>query len=169
MNYSDIVNQLNNANGFDLYRLNVAIGKMLEDPKHMAQLKARVTPGQQVEYFDHQSNSLRQATLLKFKRKWVVVKNLDDGKIWELPYYVINLHNADADIYANNAKPGIDRNELKVGDIVGFRDYDNNEIYGTVQRLNQKTATLNCNGAKWLVGYQLLLKVYGPDQDYLPG
>ena len=48
-------------------------------------------------------------------------------------------------------------NQLKVGDIVGFVDSSNEEKYGRVIRLNQKTATLLVNGnSKWRVSYKFL-------------
>ena len=37
---------------------------------------------------------------------------------------------------------GLDKSQLKVGDMVGFQDNHNNDLYGKIIRLNQKTATI---------------------------
>jgi hypothetical protein len=41
MNYSDIIRALNSATGFDLFRINTAINRMLDDPKRIEQLKCQ--------------------------------------------------------------------------------------------------------------------------------
>jgi len=49
---------------------------------------------------------------------------------------------------------------LKVGDAVGFRARQNQDKYGPVVALNQKTATiLTQDNQKWRVAYQFLFPV----------
>ena len=58
---------------------------------------------------------------------------------------------------------GLNRNEVRVGDIVGFMHSNSNrEIYGEVIRLNPKTVTINTDETRWRVSYKLLFKVVAP-------
>jgi hypothetical protein len=75
----------------------------------------------------------------------------------------------DTNISAQNKKQGLDRNEVKVGERVGFLDKNNNECYGSIIRLNPKSVTINCDTAQWRVGYSFLFKVLSPEYDALPG
>lgn len=169
MNYSDIIKTLNNATGFDLFRIRAAIDKMLEDPKYMIEVKNCLRKGQEIEYFEPTINKLVKAIIKEFKRTKVLVENIEDQQSWFIPFYYINLHAIDADIIVSrNNKNGLERNEVKVGDTVGFRDGNNNELYGEVTRLNQKSVTINCRGTKWRVAYVFLFKVLAPAIDVLP-
>ena len=169
MNYSDIIKTLNNATSFDLFRIRAAIDKMLEDPKYIIEAKKYLRIGQEIEYFEPSLNKLIKAIIKEFKRTKVLVKNIEDQRSWFIPYYYINLHAIDVDIIgSSNNKEGLDRNEVKVGDTVGFRDRDNNERYGEIIRLNQKSVTLDCGGSKWRVAYVFLFKVLAPAIDVLP-
>ena len=62
---------------------------------------------------------------------------------------------------------GLEKIQLKVGDTVGFQDKQNNDVYGEIIRLNQKTATIVTNAnAKWRVAYELLYLVIEGEQSY---
>ena len=159
MNYSEIVRAIDNATGFDLYRLYVAIGRMLDDPKRITEVKRRLHPGDEVEYFDQAENRIVRARLIKFQRTRVLVENLDDHAQWNIPYYALNIHQTDTTI-TEHVKEGLGRNEVSVGDHVGFFDRDGNERYGQVVRLNPKTVTLDCGESKWRVAYSFLFKVF---------
>ncbi|MBT9318011.1 peptidylprolyl isomerase [Leptothoe spongobia] len=162
MDYSAIVRTIDQCTGFDLYRLYVAIGKMLEDPKRITEVKRRLHAGDTVEYLDPSKNRVVAAKLIKFQRTKVVVKNLEDHEEWIIPYYALNIYGANT-IITENVKEGLGRNEVTVGDQVGFFDRDGNERYGKVIRLNQKTVTLDCNHQKWRVAYSFLFKVIDLD------
>jgi hypothetical protein len=158
VNYSEIVRVLDRATGFDLYRLYVAIGRMLEDPKRVTEVKRRIHAGDEVEYFDVAENRIVQARVIKFQRTRVLVENLHDQERWSIPYYAINIHGADASI-AEHVQEGLGRNEVAVGDVVGFFGRDGHERYGKIIRLNQKTVTLDCDDGKWRVSYKSLFRV----------
>ena len=163
MNYSDIITELETASGFDLFRLKVAIDRMLDDPKLILQLKSILRIGQEVEYFLPDENRTVKATIEKFKRTQVSVRDIADGKAWSIPYYFINIHSVDTSIVGSVGNVGLGRNEVKVNDLVGFTGKDNNEKYGVVERLNQKTVSLNCGDERWRVSYSCLFKVVAPD------
>lgn len=168
MNYSEITKALDGATGFDLFRLHAAIGRMLDDPQRVVEVKRAVWVGQEIEYFDVDSNRPLMGRLVEFRRTRVVIQNLHDGKRWLVPYYVINIHKVETAISSSAHKAGMDRNELGVGDWVGFVDRDQQEQYGRVLRLNQKTVTLQGQQLQWWVSYSLLFKVLAPDVTALP-
>ncbi|MEA3341551.1 MAG: hypothetical protein U9R15_16425 [Chloroflexota bacterium] len=166
MDYSRIIEELQQASSFDLYRLRVAINQQLESPQRIKEIKSRLKPGQTITYFDSAENRLIEAKVIKLKRTRLLVQNEHDQQRWNIPFYHVNLDSVDTDITLST-KMGLDRNQLKVGDKIGFRDRQNNDVYGTVIRLNRKTATISTDDhTKWRVGYGGLYLVLEGEQGY---
>ena len=94
MNYSQILEALNNASLFELYRLQQAIRRSLEDPARIRQIKDSLSVGQDIEYFEAEENRLIEASIVELKRTNALVKNRHDGKLWNIPFYFINLDRA---------------------------------------------------------------------------
>jgi len=157
MNYSKILEELNDASLFDLYRLEQAIRRSLEDPVRTREIKDSLKVGQDIEYFDAEENRLVKACIVELKRTRVLVKNRHDEALWNIPFYHINLDHADVSI--SRSTGGLDRNSLKVGDKVAFKDRKGNELFGEVTKLNQKTAGVLVGTTRWKVGYRLLAPV----------
>jgi hypothetical protein len=168
VNYSELAKELDQATGFDLYRLSKAIGRMLDDPKRITEVKRWLHPGDEVEYFDPTENRIVSARLIKFQRTRVLVENLEDQARWSIPYYALNIHKADAKI-TEHLDQGLGRNEVAVGDRVGFIDRNGNERYGQILRLNQKTVTLDCGNDQWRVAYSFLFRVLDLNADQVTG
>ena len=91
MNYSKILDELNSASLFELYRLEQAIRHSLEDPARIRNIKNSLKVGQDIEYFDADENRLVEASIIELNRTRLLVRNRDDGKLWNIPYYHINL------------------------------------------------------------------------------
>ncbi|MDD2759114.1 MAG: hypothetical protein PHH11_02345 [Methylomonas sp.] len=165
VNYSEVVKMLDTASAFDLYRLNVAIQYMLDDPRRILGIKRVLRIGQEIEYFDETHNTPIKAILLECNKTKVLVQNLTDGKRWKLPYYWLNIEQADTVI--NNSKgTGLQRHEVGIGEVLGFMNSrENVEMYGKVIRLNPKTVTLQCKTARWKVPYRLLFKVISAEYE----
>jgi tRNA uridine 5-carbamoylmethylation protein Kti12 len=164
MDYSKILEELNKASSFDLYRLKVAINQKLENPRRLSEIKKCLKPGQKIKYFDETENRLIEAIVLKLMRKRLLVQNTHNQEKWEIPFYFINLDDVNTDII-NPLRKGLDRSQLKVGDMVGFQDKQNNDVNGKIIRLNQKTATIiTTTNAKWRVAYELLHLIYDVEQ-----
>ena len=160
MDYSAILQELNKASLFDLHRLESAINQELSNPIRIDQIKARLKTGQLISYFDPQSNSLIDAVILKVQRTRCLVRNINDQKRWTLPFYYLNLEAVDADIQPAKNAVGIPKSSLKVGAKVGFKDKENNDLFGEVIRLNPKRATVKINEhSRWLVNYKHLFYV----------
>jgi hypothetical protein len=160
MDYTTILQELNKASLFDLHRLQSAIYQELLNPNRIDQIKAQLKIGQSISYFDPQSNSLVDAVILKIQITRCLVRNIKDQKSWNIPFYYLNLDNVDTDIQPAKNTIGISKNALKVGTRVGFKDKYNNELFGEVIRLNQKTATIKINEhSAWRVHYNHLFRV----------
>ncbi len=169
MDYSRIIESLKQASLFDLYRLNVAINHQLENPQRVDEIKRRLNLGQIIRYFDSVENRLIEAKVIRLKRTQLLVENIHDKKQWLIPVYWVNLDKENTDITVS-AKKGLDKSQLKVGEIVGFLDKQNNAVHGEIVRLNQKTATISTNvNTEWRVGYGWLYLIIDgePGSPYL--
>lgn len=177
MDYTEILGALNKATLFDLHRLQSAIYQELLNPERIKAIKVQLKPGHQISYFDSNQNRLVDAIVIQPKKTRCLVKNLKDGKRWDIPFYYINLEGVDTDIKTESQQTGIPKTALKVGDNIGFKDKDHEDIYGEVIRLNQKTATIQVDmHSQWRVSYSLLFPVLDGEkvdqkgvQELLPG
>ena len=73
MNYSMILDELNSASLFELYRLEQAIRRSLKDPVRIRKIKDSLKVGQDIEYFDAEDNRLVEA-IVELKRTRTLVK-----------------------------------------------------------------------------------------------
>ena len=161
MDYTFIISELRAATLFDLYRLRAALSQQLEEPERIEQVRSRLRPGMQISYFDEVQNRLIKARVRELHRTRLLVENQDDKKLWSIPFGAVNIDEVETDIRAVAPEQRVlDRSRLKVGDAVGFRDRQNQDKYGQVLALNQKTATiLTTDNQKWRVAYQFLFPV----------
>lgn len=162
MNFSEVLKALNSASAFELYRMRAAIDRVLDEPRWVLAVQSRLQVGQPVEYFDTQANLLRRGQVLELRRKQAVILDRDDGRRWLIPYVAINLDGADVQI-REQQKQGLGRNEVAIGEVVGFIDRNQQQRSGRITRLNDKTVTLLCNNQQWRVAYSLLHRVVESD------
>ncbi|TSJ87181.1 hypothetical protein [Chitinimonas sp. BJB300] len=156
MDFSALLKALNEASGFELFRLRVAIDRALEQPHWQVAIQRQLHIGQMIEFFDGQDNRLRTGRLVEMRRKQAVVELDEPTRVcWLIPYVSINVDGLDVSI-REQPKRGLGRNEVAIGDMVGFRDRDHNEQVGRIVRLNDKTVTLRVDGHQWRVAYELL-------------
>ncbi|MCX7143921.1 MAG: hypothetical protein NT123_23340 [Proteobacteria bacterium] len=124
----------------------------------MDAVRSRLRIGQTIEYFETQANRPNSGQILELRRKQAVVLDLATQKRWLISYAAVNLDGADVEI-REKPKQGLGRNEVAVGDIVGFLDRDHQQRSGRIVRLNDKTVTLHCGRQPWRVSYSLLHRV----------
>lgn len=158
MNFSDVFKTLNQASAFDLYRLRAAINRVLDEPRWLQAIQTRLRVGQEVQFFDARANALKRGQVLEMRRKELLVLDLDNAERWILPYACINLDGVDVQIREHKSQ-GLGRNEVALGQVVGFLDRNQQQRTGQIIRLNDKTVTLLCAGTQWRVGYSLLHQV----------
>lgn len=161
MDYSQIIDALNHASGFNLYRLRSAIDNMIDEPRRLIEIRARLRMGQQVQWFDSGRNRLCEGTLINVKQTRVIINSQHDGRRWDVPLCAINIHQVDTQIESQHHAIGLTKNEIQIGERVGFIDGEGIERSGEVIRLNQKTATVvnHTDRISWRVSYALLHKV----------
>ena len=160
MDYSQILHELRAASLFDLYRLRVAIDQQLDNPDRLQEVKRRLRPGKEITYFDEVENRLVEATVISLHRARLLVENKHDRKRWSIRFCTVNSDDVETDIHTLSGHKNVDRSQLRVGDHVGFYNRQNQELYGEIIRLNNKTATILVNdGSRWRVAYQFLFKV----------
>ena len=161
LDFGQILEALEHASAFDLYRLENIIRNELSSPARMMRVKRSLTIGQQLSYFDCTSNSVRPCEVLKLKQKKATIRDLSDGKTWNVDFCMLNLDGADSKIH-HEVDRGLSRHTLSTGDVVGFRDKRGIEHHGKVVRLNDKTVTLHCRHPRdeqWRVAYSMLYRV----------
>jgi hypothetical protein len=158
VDFTAIMTSLKNASTYDLYRIKVAIQNELENPDRIKIIRGCFTVGDIISYFDNTTNTLVKAIVLEKNPKNAVVENHHDKKIWNVPYYMINIANKESDIHVDyREKPS--KNNFKAGDLVGF-NHEGKQYTGTINKLNHKTASLITNENKrWRVSYSCLFKV----------
>lgn len=164
MNFSAVLDALNQASAFELYRLRFAIDRKLDDPAWAVAVRSRLHVGQEINYFSPRENSIQRARIDEFRRKQVAVTDLPGGERWLIEYNAINVDGIDVEIREQTRK-GLGRNEVRVGDTLGFLDRDGHERSGVVRRLNDKTVSLQVGAQQWRVAYPLLHRVV----DSIPG
>lgn len=158
MNFSDVLKALNQASAFELFRMRAAINRVLDQPQWVDAVRGRLRVGQVVEYFDSQANAACRARIIELRRKQALVLDIATQTRWLISYASINLDGADVQI-REQVRRGLGRNEVAVGEVLGFLDREQRERSGKVVRLNDKTVTLLCGGLRWRVPYVLLHRV----------
>jgi len=157
--YDQLVSFLKSASLFEIYRVANAIRNELENPIRISSAKTKFKEGDYIEYFDEKSNVLIRARVLKKQQKKVLVQNSCDLKQWLIPYHCIKVDSREFD-FRNSDQKGLHKNELSVGQWVGFNNKAGEVVVGRIQGLNQKTVSLiTALGHRWRVAYQLLYTI----------
>jgi hypothetical protein len=155
MNFSAILEALNHASAFELFRLRVAIHRKLEDPRWIEAIRWRLRIGQEIEYFSSLNNAVRRARFMEFRRKQVDILDIADSRRWLIDFCTINVDGLDVQVREQVTR-GLGRNEVAVGQTLGYVDREGSERSGVVLRLNDKTVTMQVGDQQWRVAYQFL-------------
>lgn len=157
MDYSSIIQELDEASLFDIYRLSVALNQELSNPSRVQEIKSKLVSGQVISWFDAQKNREEKAEVVRCNKSRVLIKNLSDGVKWNIFYSSINMQEVEVEIKLDK-KFGLRKQELSLGEIVAFTDRYNVLIFGQVIKLNPKTARIDVGDYNWDVSYNLLRK-----------
>lgn len=159
MGFLELLKAVEHASSFDLWRLTRAIDEMLKDPARIHAIKSRLRMNQEVVYFDARENREIHATIVEIHRTNVLVKTHDGGRLWQIPFYMLNLENEKTETRTQPQR--IDRSTLKVGDQVGFLNRSSQVVSGAVTKLNPKAAeVLLPTGERWRIHYHALFYVF---------
>ena len=158
MDYSQILKDLEEATSFDLYRLVSALQDEMESAQRIKKVKSGLRVGQEITWFDRETHKLVESKILKLNKTRCLVRNFVDGVKWNI---TPSINTDDVSVEINmNQKYGVKKSELKVGDRVTYISRDNLQVFGTVVKLNPKTAGIKTvDGEDWRVSYGLLKKI----------
>lgn len=158
--FNAVLEQLEPWSLFEINRLRSAISRLLDDPARIEAIKRQLKVGMKITYFSRDKNGLIEATIDEVRKTWASVINVQDGKRWNIKFFLINLHGIDINIAPKKHSTGLDRNSLKVGDHVGWNSKLGHDLYGVVEKLNPKKALIRLgSGDRWTVPYSLLFLV----------
>ncbi|CAE6871027.1 hypothetical protein R69658_08151 [Paraburkholderia aspalathi] len=158
----DILDSLRQAPSAELYRLYLTIGKMLDDPRRILEVRQRLHIGMTVRYVgDNLMGPPLEGAITELRHTQVVVQDSLTRRRWAVLYAAIIPDMTAAPIQTEAPPPRPRPEELFIGDTVGFTDKHLNERVGTVVRLNSKTASIAVTDSEghWRVSYGLLRKI----------
>lgn len=158
MDWHNVMSSLQQSSDLELLRLRTAIDHLLAHPPRILAIRQRLHLGQEVEYLSLRDNRMRRGRVIEFKPDQVLIQTADQSKYWWLPYAAVQL---DAASPPPPEPPPVrpDRRDFAIGDTVSFEGRDLIQRIGTIVRINQKTASLSCDGQQWRVSFQLLRHV----------
>jgi hypothetical protein len=133
MDYTHLLNALNKASLFDLYRLYAAIGRELNNPHRITAIKQKLRVGMELSYFDFAENRATGSKILELRQKNAVVLDSERQKKLFVPYYLLNVDGIETSIH--ETADTLTANNLKVGDCVGFNSNGQDRM-GIIKRLN---------------------------------
>lgn len=158
------------ATSQELYQLSWIVEQLLADPRRIVQARSQLHLGQQVHYFNWGDGKLRAARVVSMKNDRVTLLDEPSKRHLSLPYAAVVPEGAAP----SQAGPGEStpstttlapppeigrREDFRVGQRVSFIDRDLQPRVGLIVRINQQTATLDCDGQTWRVAFGLLRHV----------
>ena len=153
----EVMNSLQRATDLDLLRLHTAIDHLLHSPARILAVRQHLHLGQEVHFWNLHHNRLQQGRITKFKPDQLLLLSADPAQYWWLPYAAIQLDADQAPPTPAPQSPG--RADFARGDTVSFEGHDLIQRVGSIVRINQKTATVSCDGLEWRVSFALLRHV----------
>ena len=167
MIHPDALNALHQSRTLDLYHLSLALGRLLDDPKRILEVRARLHRGQSVRFVDHRATgaelALRPGLVVDLQDRHAVIQDAATRERWKVPYVAVEPGEASPG-EASSAAPAEppaapSRDAFRVGDRVAFDDRHLQARIGVITRINARTATIDCDGHRWRVSFQLLRQV----------
>ena len=155
----DAMHSLQNASDLDLLRLYTAIGHLLRNPSRMMTIRRYLHLGQEVDFWNSRDKRMQRGRIIAFKPDQLVVQTETPRLNWTIMYAAVSIDPA-----AMPPQPPPERRPTRAdfarGDSVSFEPQDLIARFGTIVRMNQKTATVATeDGMEWRVGYAALRRV----------
>ena len=157
MDLHELMSSLQQASDLDLLRLSAAIDHLLYSPTRILAVRQRLHVGQQVHYWNLRDNRMQHGRITQFKSDQLLILAENPPQYWWVPYAAIHLDPSQAPLPEPHTHLG--RSDFAVGDTVSFEGRDLIQHLGSIVRMNQKTATVSCDGHEWRVSFSLLRHV----------
>jgi len=155
------------ASSLDLYRLEWAIRRLHSEPKRIIAIRSRLNLGMTVRFFCAQDGAMHLGRVVALRDRDLTIDDSAQHCRWSgVPYAAIDVDAGPDDTVeifdaarsrTTPRRPG--RADFKIGDNVTFIDRDQHLRLGRIVRLNQKTASIECDNGNWRVSYALLQRV----------
>lgn len=158
-----LIETLSNASSLELFELSTIVDRLLADPRRIIVIRNRLNLGKAVQFMDGRTGQMRSGKVVELKTNQVTVHEDGTRLHWKLPYAAIDPGSDNERIDSPTAtvnpapvhKPGPE--DFRRGDKVSFTDKYLQHQVGTITRINQRTATVDCEGgAGWRVPFAML-------------
>jgi len=163
-----LIEELPMATSAELYQLSWVIEQLLADPRRIVQVRAQLHTGQQIQYLSWGDGKLRSARVVGIHGDHVAILDAAYNKAFKVHYGAILTDPPAAPAEGGPTPAGVElnrpspppeiasRGDFRVGNRVTFTDKNLQHRVGLIVRVNQHTATLDCDGQKWRVAFELL-------------
>ena len=163
-----LIEELPMATSAELYQLSWVIEQLLADPRRIVQVRAKLHTGQQIRYLNWHDGKLRSARVVGMHGDHVAIQDASHSKAFKVHYAAILTEPTDATTETGPTPADVERArpapppevagraDFRVGNRVTFIDKNLEHRIGLIVRVNQHTATLDCDGQKWRVAFELL-------------
>lgn len=161
MDWHDLMSTLaSQASDLELLQLRTALDHLMLQPNRIMAIRRHLHVGQEVDYLDVRDNRMRKGRVIEFKPDQLLIHAAHDLKYRWMPYASVQIDATSMPAQQTTAPMRARREDFAVGDTVSFEGRDLIRKFGTVVRINQKTASLLCeDGLEWRVSYALLQRV----------
>ncbi|WP_345944708.1 hypothetical protein [Variovorax sp. dw_954] len=160
-----LVDALDNATSLELFQLSMLVERLLTDPRRIVAIRRLLHLGQVVRFYDWKHDQMRTARIVQTKDTQVLLQETETRVQWTLPYAAIEPPAPGQDIEAAPPPPQPQparplRADFKRGDKVSFVDRHLHARVGVITRVNQRTASVECEDASsWRVPFHMLRHV----------
>ena len=157
-----LIEALSNASSLELFELSAIIDRLLADPRRVIAVRSKLHLGQAVKFMDWRTGQMRSGKILAIKDTQITVHEDSTGMQWKLSYAAIEpgADEEGIDIQEATVKPPPppkpQREDFRNGEKVSFTDRYLQPQIGTIVRINQRTATVECNNSSWRVPFAML-------------
>ena len=107
--------------------------------------------GQDVDFWNLRDNRMQHGRITQFKSDRLLILAENPPQYWWVSYAAIQFDPSQAPPPV--APRQMKRSDFAVGDTVSFEGRDLIQQLGAIVRLNQKTATVSCDGREWRGGF----------------
>ncbi len=146
----------------ELLQLRTALDHLMLQPNRIMAVRRYLHIGQEVGYFDVRDSKIHRGRVIEFKPDQLLVQSLRDLKYRWMAYAAVQIDTGNTPAQ-QPPPPKVQvarREDFVVGDSVSFEGRDLIRKFGTIERINQKTASVLCeDGVQWRVSFALLQRV----------
>jgi hypothetical protein len=166
MNDTKLIETLSNASSLELFELSRIIDRLLADPRRIVAIRNQLNLGKTVQFMDWRTGQMRTGKVVAIKDAQVTVHEEASRMQWKLSYAAIDPGERCEPVESAapaNVQPPMQKlrpEDFRRGDRVSFTDKYLQPQIGTITRINQRTASVECeDGPGWRLPYSMLSHV----------